>query len=91
VPDPFLKLRNCGCLSCQVILLILDQQRESRQTSWSAPEVLNALAEASAFFLNELYAHHGPAAVGVEEHLHALDGMSVVLTGWSALTLARMS
>ena len=70
--DPFLKLRNCGCLSCELIVTILDRQRQERRTNWDPATVFNALAEAGAFFCNELYAHYGPEALGVEERLHAM-------------------
>jgi hypothetical protein len=42
--DPFAKLRNCGCLSCTLIVTVLDRQRAERATGWSGPAVLKALA-----------------------------------------------
>src|SRR5689334_363333 len=75
--DPFARLRNCSCLSCELIVTVLDRQREAHSTGWQVPEVLNALAEASAFFCNEIYAQARPIALnafpnGPEGRLHDL-------------------
>lgn len=74
--NAFAKFRHCGCLSCQIITLVLDQQAESHGTKWRPSEVMHALSEASALFCNELIAHFGDAAFaesgGPAEHLHAL-------------------
>jgi hypothetical protein len=63
-------------LSCKLIVTVLDRQAERYQRTWNTREVMNALSETTAFFCNELYAHHGPAAVGPsggpEEQIHAL-------------------
>src|SRR3954470_10840174 len=72
--DPFAKFRLCGCLTCQLILTVLDRQYEAHRTGWKTDEVLHALAELSAFFCNEIYAQHGPAALAaypraLERHL----------------------
>ena len=60
--NAFAKFRHCGCLSCQIITLVLDQQAESHGTKWRPSEVMHALSEASALFCNELIAHFGDAA-----------------------------
>jgi hypothetical protein len=74
MPKPngtFAKFRHCGCLSCEIITLVLDRQAETRRASWNAHEVLHALSEASAFFCNEILAHVGDT-VRPAEDLHAL-------------------
>src|SRR4051812_33229375 len=69
--DAFAKFRHCGCLSCEIITLVLDRQSETRSASWNTHEVLHALSDASAFFCNEILAHSGDTAHPVED-LHAL-------------------
>jgi hypothetical protein len=73
MPKPngaFTKFRHCGCLSCEIITLVLDRQPETRGVSWNT-EVLHALSEASAFFCNEILAHGGDTVCPAED-LHAL-------------------
>ena len=69
--DAFAKFRHCGCLSCEIITLVLDRQPETRSANWNTHEVLHALSEASAFFCNEILAH-GSNTVCPAEDLHAL-------------------
>jgi hypothetical protein len=72
MPKPngaFTKFRHCGCLSCEIITLVLDRQPETRGVSWNT-EVPHALSEPSAFFCNEILVHGG-AAVCPAEDLHA--------------------
>jgi hypothetical protein len=69
--DAFAKFRYCGCLSCEIITLVLDRQPETRSANWNTHEVLHALSEASAFFCNEILAH-GSNMVRPAEDLHAL-------------------
>jgi len=69
--DAFAKFRHCGCLSCEIITLVLDRQPETRSANWNTHEVLHALSEASAFFCNEILAH-GSNTVCPAEGLHAL-------------------
>src|SRR3954447_13442598 len=51
--------RYCGCLSCEIITLVLDRQPETRSANWNTHEVLHALSEASAFFCNGPRQQHG--------------------------------
>jgi len=44
MPDPFAKFRACSCLSCELILTVLDRQCEAHRTGWKTNEVLHALA-----------------------------------------------
>lgn len=69
--DAFAKFRHCGCLSCEIITLVLDRQPETRSANWNTHEVLHALSEASAFFCNKILAHGG-APERPAEDLHAL-------------------
>jgi hypothetical protein len=69
--DAFAKFRRCGCLSCEIITLVLDRQAETHSANWRTHEVLHALSEASAFFCNEILAHAG-APERPAEDLHAL-------------------
>src|SRR3954471_9023342 len=69
--DALAKFRHCGCLSCEIITLVLDQRPETRSASWNTHEVLHALSEASAFFCNEILAD-GSNTVCPAEDLHAL-------------------
>src|SRR3954451_25240643 len=69
--DAFAKFRYCGCLSCEIITLVLDLQPETRSANWNTREVLHALSEASAFVCNEILAH-GSNMVRPSEDLHAL-------------------
>jgi hypothetical protein len=68
--DAFAKFRHCGCLSCEIITLVLDRQAETRRASWNTHELLHALSEASAFFCNGILAH-SVDAVHPAEDLHA--------------------
>src|SRR3954469_20375624 len=69
--DALAKFRHCGCLSCEIITLVLDRRPETRGASWNTHEVLHALSEASAFFCNEILAHGGDTVCPAED-LHAL-------------------
>jgi hypothetical protein len=69
--DAFAKFRHCGCLSCEIITLVLDRQPETCRASWNTHEMLHTLSEASAFFCKEILAHGGDT-VHPAEDLHAL-------------------
>jgi hypothetical protein len=52
--DPLTDLRACGCLRCKVIAVVLEDQRDKHDGKWSTAEVLHGLADAAAYFCQEI-------------------------------------
>lgn len=53
-PDPIADLKACGCLRCKIIAVVLEDQRPKHDGKWSTTEVFHGLAEAAAFFCQEV-------------------------------------
>ena len=67
MPDPFAKFRACSCLSCELILTVLDRQCEAHRTGWKTNEVLHALAGCRPGTSNR--GGSASACAGQERHL----------------------
>ena len=60
--DPLASLRACGCLRCKVIAVVLEDQHDKHNGKWSNAEVWHGLAEAAAYFCQEVQDQAGDQA-----------------------------
>lgn len=52
--NPVADLRACGCLRCKLIAVVLEDQRDKHQGKWSTAETFHGLADAAAYFCQEV-------------------------------------
>jgi hypothetical protein len=75
-PDPLAEFRACGCLSCRLIVTLMEHQAERHGQNWNAGEAMHGLANASAMICQEIEGLAGDAATtasgGPADQLHGL-------------------
>jgi hypothetical protein len=52
--DPLADLRACSCLRCKIIAVVLEDQHGKHNGKWSTGETFHGLADAAAYFCQEV-------------------------------------
>jgi hypothetical protein len=67
--DPLAQFRVCDCLSCRIVLTVLEHQTQRHGGLWKPAETLQGLATAAAFFCRAIIKQSSGDPVG---DLHTL-------------------